>query len=167
MLSYKYRASDAQGHISHGQLTALGEAELMTQLQQQGLLLLQAKAIHQPRGNVLRLTAQQRINLLLQLELQLRAGIPLHAALCELADSDSRLKIGHPEVEPWEQVLVPTPHPMVGGRTDPVRRLLVVGDDHPTLPGGNRLRPVQAEHPEHHGRSDRLRSVLDGSGPAR
>lgn len=88
MLSYHYQASDAQGHITRGRLTALSEAELMAQLQQQGLLLLQARAISSKPGNALRLTRQQRINFLLQLELQLRAGIPLRATLSELADSD-------------------------------------------------------------------------------
>lgn len=89
MLNYRYQASDAQGHITQGRLCAMSEAELMAQLQQQGLLLLRVRAIDKQIGNALRLTAQQRINFLLQLELQLRAGIPLRSALEELADGEN------------------------------------------------------------------------------
>lgn len=88
---YRYRAATPQGQIVKGEVQALHELDLEAQLAHMGLLLLRASANH--RRSVQRLTPRARISLLFQLELLLRAGVPLLSALgdlrqaCEAASS--------------------------------------------------------------------------------
>lgn len=84
LICYHYSACDVHGHIIKGKLEALHETDLEARLKNLGLILLRA-APHKTRVRIGKpLSAQETINFLFQLELQLRSGIPIRTALADL-----------------------------------------------------------------------------------
>lgn len=92
---YRYRAASAEGRIVKGQIEALHEADLDAQLSQLGLSLLRAEGLarHQ-RSNLRRLPTREIINFLFQLEMLMRAGVPILTALGDMRD-DAEDHAGH------------------------------------------------------------------------
>jgi type IV pilus assembly protein PilC len=90
MTLFRYRAVDAQGRIVRGESRADNEPELEGRLARVGLELLSAI---EPRGALLtgwrrtRLTPAELINLFVQMESLLRAGVPLLDVLADLRES--------------------------------------------------------------------------------
>ncbi len=86
MALYQYRASNAEGRISKGQTEALHELDLEAQLKQIELMLLSAKALP-PRQRVVKsMPRREVIDFFFQLEMLVRAGVPLLTTLGDLRD---------------------------------------------------------------------------------
>jgi type IV pilus assembly protein PilC len=87
---FHYKAADARGRVLRGEARAATEQELEKRLARVGLELLE---VTEPRDLLPsmfrrhRIGARERINLFLQLESLLRAGVPLLDALSDLRDS--------------------------------------------------------------------------------
>ncbi len=87
---YRYRAANLQGQVHRGQAEALHELDLASQLRRMGLVLLRARALQRQARRRKRLPRRALIDLLFQLDLLLRAGVPVLSALEELrASSES------------------------------------------------------------------------------
>jgi type IV pilus assembly protein PilC len=84
---YKYRAADASDRIVKGQIEALHETELATQLSRVGLTLVRANAIKERKRTVKSLPQQEIISFMFQLEMLIRAGVPILAALGDMRDA--------------------------------------------------------------------------------
>ena len=84
---YHYRAANLEGHVHKGQIEALHELDLQTQLTRMGLLLLRAQALHPHRRNIKHLSRRALIDFMFQLEMLLRAGVPILSALADLRAS--------------------------------------------------------------------------------
>lgn len=83
-MNYRYQALTADGRLERGEAEAADRAALSVQLQQRGLDLLRARRCwRQPA----RPDRRDLLDFCLQLEILLRAGIPLLEALRELGDS--------------------------------------------------------------------------------
>lgn len=83
---YRYRAADTNGRIVKGSSEALHEADLEAQLRHLGLLLMRATQIKEPHRVIKPLPAREVINFLFQLEMQVRGGVPIRAALADMRD---------------------------------------------------------------------------------
>lgn len=81
---YNYRAANPEGQILKGRIEALHELDLETQLKRMGLLLLRARALHERRRNVKSMPRREIIGFLFQLEMLIRAGVPILTALGDL-----------------------------------------------------------------------------------
>ena len=91
---YNYRAANPEGQILKGRIEALHELDLETQLKRMGLLLLRARALHERRRNVKSMPRREIIGFLFQLEMLIRAGVPILTALGDLRESsESRVEI--------------------------------------------------------------------------
>jgi type IV pilus assembly protein PilC len=92
MTVFRYKAADARGRVLSGEARAASELELEKRLMRVGMELLVAT---EPRDLLpagfrrRRMATRERINLFLQLEALLRAGVPLLDALADLRDSAS------------------------------------------------------------------------------
>lgn len=86
MALYHYRSTTDQGQVRQGQIEALHELDLQTQLQRMGLTLLRARPVR-ARSQVKRLPRRELISLLFQLELLVRAGVSMTLALTDLRES--------------------------------------------------------------------------------
>ncbi|MBK7549835.1 MAG: type II secretion system F family protein [Rhodoferax sp.] len=84
---YNYRAANPEGQILKGRIEALHELDLETQLKRMGLLLLRARALHERRRNVKSMPRREIIGFLFQLEMLIRAGVPILTALGDLRES--------------------------------------------------------------------------------
>jgi type IV pilus assembly protein PilC len=84
---YKYRAADSSDKIVKGQMEALHETELTTQLGRVGLTLVRATAIKERNRTVKSLPQKEIIGFMFQLEMLIRAGVPILAALGDMRDS--------------------------------------------------------------------------------
>jgi type IV pilus assembly protein PilC len=84
---YKYRATDADDRIVKGQIEALHETELSTQLKRVGLTLIRATTLKERQRTVKSLAKQDIIGFLFQLEMLIRAGVPILAALGDMRDA--------------------------------------------------------------------------------
>ena len=84
---YNYRAANPEGQILKGRIEALHELDLETQLKRMGLLLLRARALHERRRNVKSMPRREIIVFLFQLEMLIRAGVPILTALGDLRES--------------------------------------------------------------------------------
>ena len=84
---YKYRATDLDERIVKGQIEALHETELANQLKRVGLTLVRAKVISSRRRTVKSLAKQEVIGFIFQLEMLIRAGVPILAALGDMRDA--------------------------------------------------------------------------------
>lgn len=83
MIAYRFRAVDAGGRITVGELAAPGRPALEAALARRGLELLGARELRGRRGGTL--PRPVLIELLLQLEQLLAAGLPLQDVLADLA----------------------------------------------------------------------------------
>lgn len=83
MIAYRWRAVDREGQIATGELAAPGQPALAAALAQRGLELLSARELRGRRRRALSRPAL--IDLLVQLEQLLAAGLPLQDVLADLA----------------------------------------------------------------------------------
>ncbi len=86
MARYQFRASTAEGLINKGQIEALHELDLETQLKRVGLLLVSAKKLKSHARIVKGLPRREVIDFFFQLELLVRAGVSLLTSLGDLRD---------------------------------------------------------------------------------
>ena len=89
MAIYQYRAATAQGHIHKGQIEALNELDLEAQLKRLDLLLVSAKVLKQGQRLLKRMPQREVIDFFFQIEMLVRAGVPLLTALGDLRDETS------------------------------------------------------------------------------
>jgi type IV pilus assembly protein PilC len=84
---YKYRAADSSDRIVKGQIEALHETDLETQLGRVGLTLVRSSIIKERKRTVKSLPQQEIIGFMFQLEMLIRAGVPILGALGDMRDS--------------------------------------------------------------------------------
>jgi type IV pilus assembly protein PilC len=87
---FRYKAADARGRVLSGEARAASEQELEKRLARVGMELLVASEPRELLPAMFRrhrLSTRERINLFVQLESLLRAGVPLLDALSDLRDS--------------------------------------------------------------------------------
>ena len=87
MALYQYRAANLQGQVLKGQIDALHELDLESQLKRMGLLLLRARSVRERQRTVKGLPRREVISYLFQLEMLLRAGVPIQSALVDLREA--------------------------------------------------------------------------------
>ncbi|HCJ51585.1 MAG: type II secretion system F family protein [Gallionellales bacterium CG03_land_8_20_14_0_80_55_15] len=93
MALYRYRATDAAGHISKGEMDALNEFDLESQLKKNDLELIHSSPLKDKHHAVHRLARRDLINFLFQLEMLFRAGVPILAILGDLRDTAETPKV--------------------------------------------------------------------------
>jgi len=93
MALYRYRAVDAGGHVAKGETDALNEFDLEAQLSKNGLNLIRAKPVKDRAHTVHKLARRDLIQFLFQLEMLLRAGVPIQAILSDLRETSETPKI--------------------------------------------------------------------------
>ena len=86
MARYQFRATTAEGLINKGQIEALHELDLETQLKRVGLLLVSAKKLKSRARIVKGLPRREVIDFFFQLEMLVRAGVSLLTSLGDLRD---------------------------------------------------------------------------------
>jgi len=86
MALYQFRATNADGQINRGQVEALHELDLEAQLKRVGLFLISAKALAGRRRMVKRMPRREVIDFFFQLEMLVRAGVPILTSLGDLRD---------------------------------------------------------------------------------
>jgi type IV pilus assembly protein PilC len=86
MALFQYRATSAEGVINKGQIEALHEHDLEAQLKRVGLLLVSAKAMKSRKRIVTSLPQRDVIDFFFQIEMLVRAGVPLLTSLGDLRD---------------------------------------------------------------------------------
>jgi len=86
MALFQFRATNADGQINKGQIEALHELDLEAQLKRVGLLLISAKAIASRRRIVKRMPRREVIDFFFQIEMLVRAGVPILTSLGDLRD---------------------------------------------------------------------------------
>lgn len=84
---FKYRATDVEDRIVKGQVEALHETELENQLRRVGLTLVRATVLRSRPRTVKSLAKQEIIGFIFQLEMLIRAGVPILAALGDMRDA--------------------------------------------------------------------------------
>ncbi len=87
MALYHYRATTDQGQLRQGRLEALHEPDLQSQLKRMGLELLRARVLAPHQRFVRLLPRREVISLLFQLEMLVRAGVPILWALHDLREA--------------------------------------------------------------------------------
>ena len=87
MPHFQYRAADANDRILKGRMEALHETDLVTQLNRVGLTLVRAKVQKSRKRSVKSLSPQEVISFLFQLEMLIRAGVPILTALSDMRDA--------------------------------------------------------------------------------
>ncbi|MCF8152032.1 MAG: type II secretion system F family protein [Burkholderiaceae bacterium] len=92
MPHYTYRATDADDRIIKGQIEALHETDLVTQLSRLGLTLVRAKAAKERSRSVKNLPQQEVISFMFQLEMLIRAGVPILTALGDMRDASESME---------------------------------------------------------------------------
>jgi type IV pilus assembly protein PilC len=94
---YLYRATDADDRIVKGRIEALHETDLASQLERLGLTLVRATVAKERKRGVKNLPPQEVISFLFQLEMLIRAGVPILTALGDMRSAaesqESRLLI--------------------------------------------------------------------------
>ena len=86
MALYQFRATSADGQINKGQIEALHEFDLEAQLKRVGLLLISARALKSRQRMVKSMPRREVIDFFFQLEMLVRAGVPLLTSLGDLRD---------------------------------------------------------------------------------
>ena len=81
---YRYRAISTEGQIAKGEVDALNEFALETQLKNIGLELIIAHPLGDAARSVKKMTRRDLLNFLFQLEMMLRAGVSILAILADL-----------------------------------------------------------------------------------
>ncbi len=87
MTIYRYRATDAAGKIARGETDAINEYDLDAQLRKAGLDLIRARPAKKVENSLCKLSRRELINFLFQLEMLLRAGVPIQSILADLRDT--------------------------------------------------------------------------------
>ncbi|MGQ0711814.1 MAG: type II secretion system F family protein [Rhodoferax sp.] len=87
MAYFQYRAASADGRVAKGRIEALHETDLAAQLKRLDLVLISAKEVASKRGSVKSLTRREVLGILFQLEMLVRAGVPILDALADLRDA--------------------------------------------------------------------------------
>jgi type IV pilus assembly protein PilC len=93
MTLYRYRAVDAEGHVTRGEADAINEFDLESQLKKNELELIHARQVKERDHTVSKLARRDLINFLFQLEMLLRAGVPVQAILSDLRDTSDTPQI--------------------------------------------------------------------------
>ncbi len=91
---YRYRGANADGRIVKGQIEALNESDLEAQIARLGFALVRAELVAKRHGRVKRMPTREIINFLFQLEMMIRAGVPIRSALADMRD-DAEMLEGH------------------------------------------------------------------------
>ena len=86
MALFQFRATNDAGEINKGQIEALNERDLEAQLKRIGFSLLSVKVLQQRQRIVKSLPRRDVIDFFFQLEMLVRAGVPLLASLGDLRD---------------------------------------------------------------------------------
>lgn len=86
MALYQYRAASAQGQINKGQIEALHELDLEMQLKRMDLMLVSAKVLRSRQRIVKSMPRREVIDFFFQLEMMVRAGVPLLTSLGDMRD---------------------------------------------------------------------------------
>ncbi len=86
MALFQFRATNADGQINKGQIEALHEFDLEAQLKRVGLFLISARALTKSRRMVKSMPRREVIDFFFQLEMLVRAGVPLLTSLGDLRD---------------------------------------------------------------------------------
>jgi type IV pilus assembly protein PilC len=89
---YQYRATDANERMVKGRVEALHETDLVNQLDRLGLTLIRATVTKQRKRGVKNLPPQEVINFLFQLEMLIRAGVPILTALNDMRNAAESLE---------------------------------------------------------------------------
>lgn len=89
---YRYRAADTDGRIVTGQIEALHEVDLEAQLDRLELSLIRMQALKVRRRAIRRLPPRDLISFLFQLEMLIRAGVPILTALGDMRDAADSLE---------------------------------------------------------------------------
>jgi len=87
MALYQYRAANAEGQINKGQIEALNELDLEAQLKKVSLMLVSAKLLTRQNRIVKSMPRREVIDFFFQLEMLVRAGVPLLESLGDLRDA--------------------------------------------------------------------------------
>lgn len=87
MTFYRYRAVDTLQHLVKGQIEALHEVDLDAQLSRLGFTLVRAEEVKERYRNIKRLPAREIIGFLFQLEMMVRAGVPILETLSDIRDA--------------------------------------------------------------------------------
>jgi type IV pilus assembly protein PilC len=88
---YKYRATNAQGRISTGRIDALHETDLEAQLKRLDLQLLAASVQKAQHMGVKTMGRREMLGFLFQMEMMVRAGVPLLDTLADLRDASETM----------------------------------------------------------------------------
>lgn len=83
---FQYRATDSDDRIIKGQMEALHETDLVTQLGRLNLTLVRASILKARNSSVKSLPQQEIISFMFQLEMLVRAGVPMLTALGDMRD---------------------------------------------------------------------------------
>ncbi|MBS1197546.1 MAG: Type secretion system domain [Proteobacteria bacterium] len=84
---FRYRAANAEGRIVTGQIEALHEIDLDAQLSRLELTLVRAETVKERHRTIRRLPLRDIIAFLFQLEMLMRAGVPILTALGDMRDA--------------------------------------------------------------------------------
>lgn len=84
---YRYRATNPEGRIYTGQIEALHEVDLDAQLNRLDLMLVRAEPLKERYRAIRRLPRRDVISFLFQLEMLMRAGVPILTALGDMRDA--------------------------------------------------------------------------------
>jgi type IV pilus assembly protein PilC len=87
MTLYRYRAVDAAGQITKGETDALNEQDLEAQLGKNRLDLIRSHPVKDRAHTLHKLARRDLMQFLFQVEMLLRAGVPIQAILADLRDS--------------------------------------------------------------------------------
>jgi type IV pilus assembly protein PilC len=87
MALYEYRAAHNDGRIAKGRIDALHETDLEAQLKRLDLALLSAKTIAKHAGTVKNIPRRDVLGFLFQLEMLVRAGVPILDSLADMRDA--------------------------------------------------------------------------------
>ncbi len=87
MALYEYRAAYADGRIAKGRIDALHETDLEAQLKRLDMALLSAKAITKRSNTVSKVPRREVLGFLFQLEMLVRAGVPILDSLADMRDA--------------------------------------------------------------------------------
>jgi type IV pilus assembly protein PilC len=89
---FQYRATDANDRMVRGRVEALHETDLVSQLDRLGLTLVRATVTKERKRAVKALPAQEIISFLFQLEMLVRAGVPILTALGDMRSAAESLE---------------------------------------------------------------------------
>ncbi len=87
MAIYRYRAISDEGKVIKGEMDALNDFDLESQLKNSGLELIKATVIKTVVRPARKMPRRELINFLFQLEMLLRAGVPVLEVLADLRDT--------------------------------------------------------------------------------